>query len=516
MSYRNLLLLLLQVFLPLTVHANTAPVLLTTIHGDSVGDSFCIAEGVGDVNGDGIPDFVVGAPNGEYANLYFGREPFDTVADVVFTPPWGEFGSTIASADFNGDGFSDIAIGRPTYTGSVDIFFGGISVNAECDLRLRGDYDGSRFGEALAAVGDVNNDGYQDLAVGAPTGYDPSGRAYIFFGSSAMDTIPDVYMEGPIEGSEFGNSIHKIGDINGDNYDDMLIGAPGWLAYPTQMSKLYLIYGGEEISLQNAEIVYQDSFPSYYVDSVTGMGDMNSDGLSDFVMATTGTFLIFTDTSPTQVALDPVPGSTGYITGGEDFDGDSINDLLISFASQEGQYAALVNGYLGSAVMEGRPSFTLEGNFGSHISFAGDINNDGYNEFLIGAAQMHGELGPGRVSIYTFNPDLGIESGAADKVIPESSYLYQNYPNPFNSNTTISYELRQSSNIILEIFDCQGRHIRKLVSDHQSPGIYTYSWDGKTDHSRIITSGIFFMRMITIGDLTHTRECQIRKLMYLK
>ncbi|MFC1481199.1 FG-GAP-like repeat-containing protein [Candidatus Neomarinimicrobiota bacterium] len=525
MLYRILLLLIMQACLPLTVFALTTPVLLTTIHGDSVSDYFSIGESVGDVNGDGIPDFVVGVPREDYANLYFGGAPFDTLADAVFTKQWeGTFGSTIAGADFNGDGFSDIAIGMPFFTGGVHIFFGGDSIDAEYDLHLTGEYqygDGDHFGAALTAVGDVNNDGYQDLAVGAPIGPNPTGKVYIYFGSSAMDSIPDAVLEGPNDWDstdgdwviDFGASIHKIGDINGDAYDDVLIGSQRGDPGTAQYGRLYLIFGGEEISMHNSEIVYQDSIFPGDADLVTAMGDLNNDGLPDFGMAALGeggALLIFTDSSFTKVELDPFPGEPFYITGGEDFDGDGMNDMLIRFMDREDLYGGIIYGYLGDAVLEGRPSFTLEGKLRKHISFVGDINNDGYNEFLVGATGDEG-----KVLIYTFNPNPVFGIDVNEKLAPESFQLHQNYPNPFNPSTTLSYDLPSASHVSLVVYDIAGREVMSWTGAHVA-GYHHQLWNGSNNMGRQVPSGIYLYRLVSAPGDGSVRFVETRKMVLLK
>ena len=153
--------------------------------GENDGDTFGISvASVGDVNGDGYDDFVVGAhfypsEGGRgRAYLFFGGPAIDTVADLVIPNPTGDnvawFGISVASAgDFNGDGYPDIIIGARNagFPGKAYIFYGGPSLHATPDVTLTGETTGSNtwFGNSVASIGDVNGDGFDDVIVGAPS-----------------------------------------------------------------------------------------------------------------------------------------------------------------------------------------------------------------------------------------------------------------------------------------------------------------------------------------------------------
>src|SRR5262245_24286898 len=127
----------------------------------------------GDFNGDGHPDVIVGAPfsasGAGRAYLYLGPSPG---SPLVFTGTAGEqFGFSVASAgDLNGDGFDDVIIGAeaPGGVGHAYIFYGGPSPNTVVDLTLTGEAVNDEFGWSVARAGDVNGDGFDDVIVGAP------------------------------------------------------------------------------------------------------------------------------------------------------------------------------------------------------------------------------------------------------------------------------------------------------------------------------------------------------------
>jgi hypothetical protein len=138
--------------------------------------------------------------------------------------------------DLNGDGYADLAVGSPNADGGrgrVDVYYGGpLDIGTVPSVTLRGVFMGDRFGHSVASAGDVNGDGYADLVVGAP-GADPDGRegagtASVFLGSaSGVAARPARVLEGAAAGDQFGWSVASAGDVNGDGYADLVVGALG-------------------------------------------------------------------------------------------------------------------------------------------------------------------------------------------------------------------------------------------------------------------------------------------------
>ena len=269
--------------------------LIATMTGEETGDMFSIVAGVGDVNGDGYDDILVGAPGGNYAKLYFGSSHFDTIPDIKFVceQPDSRFGWSVAGGDFNADGFNNIVIGAPYFctgeypdytwdAGKVYIYFGGLDMDSIPDLTILGHGWYYFFGQSVSCAGDVNNDGYNDLIVGAPhDDYDAHGRVYIYFGGEDMDNIEDVFMEGEDHFDMFGESVDCAGDVNNDGFDDIIVGAPQMLA-EIDIGKAYLIYGGDVIGFVNSEVFLGDTTKHAYGRWVSGLGDTNGNGFDDF------------------------------------------------------------------------------------------------------------------------------------------------------------------------------------------------------------------------------------------
>jgi FG-GAP repeat len=215
---------------------------------------------IADTNGDGFDDWVVGAPldDGDgnttdegldrgRAFFFFGDFIPDNVVDLTFTGTENDaqFGAAVDSAgDINNGAAEDIAVGAPfddgdgntsdsgADRGRVFVFYGGSALDTTPDLTFTGDQDDAHFGAALAPALDVNNDNVDDLLVGAPL-HDANGasgsnrgRAYVFFGGSTPDTTADVTISGTVNGGQLGAAVSRAGDVNGDNRLDFIVGAP--------------------------------------------------------------------------------------------------------------------------------------------------------------------------------------------------------------------------------------------------------------------------------------------------
>ncbi|MCB9903883.1 MAG: FG-GAP repeat protein [Planctomycetes bacterium] len=185
---------------------------------------------VGDLNNDGVDEYLAGAPGGEYAMAI----PYNLGLPWTISPgvPARDFGFAVAGlGDLDNDGVADYAIGAPAdaagpfQAGNVRVYSGQTSTVL---YTLLGDFDGDRFGTSVCNAGDVNNDGVDDVAVGATLEYSgsffPAGLARI---SSGVDGSYIYSAIGGGTGALFGACLADLGDVDGDTRRDLLVGSPG-------------------------------------------------------------------------------------------------------------------------------------------------------------------------------------------------------------------------------------------------------------------------------------------------
>ena len=406
------------------------------LSGGVPGESFgCSVASAGDVNGDGYADVIVGAyqsgPAGKAtgrAYIYFGGLRQQNRPDVILT---GEaagdaFGVCVASAgDVNKDGYADVIVGayqndaRGANAGRAYVYFGGPKPHDRPDLVLNGEAAGDAFGYAVASAGDVNKDGYADIIVGA---YENSargagaGRAYVYFGGPHPDNVPDVVLSGEAAGDRFGISVAGAGDVNGDGYADVIVGAYQNDAGGNDAGRAYVFYGGTHMD-DRADLAFTgaaagDSFGF----SVAGAGDVNHDGFADVIVGAYHSsaggkdagraYVYYGGTNPSEKAAIVLTGEAagdafGYAVDGiGDANGDGFADVAVGAYGNDAGGSAAGRAYVffGGASPHTTPDFTVTGeatldNLGFAVSGAGDVDGDGYADLVVGAPYADGDAG---------------------------------------------------------------------------------------------------------------------------
>jgi hypothetical protein len=418
--------------------------------------------GAGDVNGDGIDDILIGTiendDGGSRAGktyLIFGRKSnwsMDTdlsKADATFIgeSPGDNSGSVAGVGDVNNDGYDDILIGAyqnsegGSGAGQTYLILGrssgwtlGMSLS-NADASFIGESAGDNSGEVISGAGDVNGDGFDDLIIGA-VGNDEagalSGQTYLVFGRSSgwsMDTDlsdADASFIGEEANDRSGFSVSDTGDINGDGYDDILIGAPQNSEGGTYAGQVYLILGkrtgwGNDTDLSDADASFIGENDRDAVGLVrAGAGDVNGDGFSDILLGSPSndeggdsagqTYLFFgkasgwsmdTDLSNADASFigENIGDSSGHsVSSGGDVDGDGYEDMIIgapgnmeggSAAGQTYMILGRTTGWSKDTVLSNADaSFIGEGPggmSGNPVCAAGNVNGDGYDDLIVSA-----------------------------------------------------------------------------------------------------------------------------------
>ena len=409
---------------PRTACARTLAVLNGNVPGDTFGGAIA---GVGDQNGDGMADLIVGAYQSDVGGLDAGRayvfhggRKIDVKAHAAFgAQAAGDlFGVSVACAgDVNKDGFPDIVVGAHendaagANAGRAYIYFGGPAGDNKPDVTLTGEAAGDAFGYSVAGAGDVNGDGYADVIVGAyenSTRADGAGRAYVYYGGSRMDATPDLVFSGQAGGDYFGISVAGAGDVNRDGYADVVVGAYECDIGGTDAGRAYVFYGGPR-SDDRANLIFTgasagDSFGF----SVAGAGDMNRDGYADVIVGAyhndaggsdAGRAYVFfggakPDDRPDLILTGEAAGDAfGYsVAGLGDANGDGFSDVIVGAYGNDagGSAAGRAYIYFGGNGPDAVSDFTVTGeasldNLGYAVSGVGDLDGDGMAEAAVAA-----------------------------------------------------------------------------------------------------------------------------------
>jgi hypothetical protein len=371
---------------------------LHTLSGSNPGAFYgwAVSE-LGDVDGDGKTDLVVGEPFTATGTtwVHSGR-----TGDLLYRldgAPGDQQGYAIADAgDTDGDGVPDIVSGAPgTGRGSAYLYSGATGRLLHRFSRGR---DGDFFGAAVAGAGDVNRDGHADVLVGAPLndgGGRDSGRAYVFSGRTYKLIRK---LDAGDEGDLFGSATDWTPDLDDDGRPELIVGAQD--AGPTIGGKAYVFSGRNGRPLFTiTPPASAGEFGSFFV---AGVGDVNGDGTGDVYAADyadgslgpgTGRAAVYSGADGTELrSWTGSAAGEGLGPGREagDVDGDGIVDLAIgSYTSSDGAPQAgkveIFSGADGSLLRRITSTIAFE-NLGFDTVGVDDLNDDGVPDLLISAA----------------------------------------------------------------------------------------------------------------------------------
>jgi hypothetical protein len=355
-----------------------------------------------DVNGDGYADVVAGEPGGTgAAYVYLGSAaglastPATTVFGSAVGAEYAGFGSSVMSAgDVNGDGFSDLVVATAAEALlGVYVYLGGLTGLATTPVTALFPSDPIAQSLSVTSAGDVNGDGYADLAVAATGVYvylgGPGGLATTPATTLTFSAAPSFADETVVAGA---------GDVNGDGFGDVVVSA-----FVSGMSGFkgngYVYLGGKAgipttpASTLAGVLVSSGGGGGSFNLAVAGAGDVNGDGYADVIAAACDTpdcawvYLGSAAGIVPTAATTLSPAGVGRASAG-DVNGDGYGDVVVVANTNDSQFAAV---YLGSATgLATTPTTTLtqpnawNNGFGASIASAGDVNGDGYGDLVVG------------------------------------------------------------------------------------------------------------------------------------
>jgi hypothetical protein len=414
-----------------------------------------VVRNVGDVDGDGQIDILIGAPHYDLATgrgapgrAYFvyggdtGAVDLATAdAELVGQKNYDSAGNSVAPAgDIDGDGTRDLLVaayaheeGTLVDSGAVYLLNSGVSGTMDlgtADAILHGSDRNGGAGFGLDGDGDVNGDGSPDFVVGAYGASSGAGVVYVYMsapsGTSNLSSTADVVLTGPSAYGYAGAAVSIAGDATGDGIDDLLVGAYADSSVGTYSGAIYLVAGAEDLasdSLSSATAILQGEaaydYAGYALDFA---GDFDDDGYDDLVIGahsehTVGVFAgaayVVSGTASGTVSLNTamlkVLGEAAYDTAGTsvsaagDVNGDGTADVMVGApqtnvgATYTGTVYVVLGGTTGTMSL-GVAGARIDGQnkaeyVGSAVDQAGDVDGDGLDDLLVGALGVNHALG---------------------------------------------------------------------------------------------------------------------------
>jgi len=524
-----------------------------TIDGKNATFNGYSVSSAGDVDGDGKSDIIMGARDGRpldrafsgEAYLLFGSnflgdsEPIEASdikspqGVVFFGARDGDFlGNAVSDAgDFNGDGFDDFLLAalearntdNEIKAGRVYLIFGGphlkrlnaidlLNFDPNLGIEIIGNTFGDLAGYSIDGGNDINNDNFDDIiisAIGANKTLDsnlPKGECYIIFGGpdkaspiilskSYFDGNNGFYIQGINESSNFGFSTALIGDINRDGIDDFAISEIGSAAvdgenappFGNGTGKVYVVFGqdvfSDSLSLNsingiNGFIIEGKNSGDFTGWSIDGKGDVNNDGIDDLIIGAPGAnpndvedageiYIIYGNTNfNTPFKISKLYDDTGVIIIGE----------------QAGAFA------------------------GWSVSLAGDVNNDGFDEVMIGSPfnDVNNQIDSGKSYLVFINKSEEDDS-FSDIQNEDEQIKLSIFPNPSSEFVSIRLNLLNSETAEIGLYDILGRKVTTIMPNRNlGPGEFTEQIDLSN-----LSNGIYLVKINT------RQEILIRKFLVL-
>jgi hypothetical protein len=441
--------------------------------------------GAGDVNGDGYGDVIVGAP------FYDHPEDLEGLAFVYLGSPDGvepgapwwfaesdqvnaTFGWSVAGAgDVDGDGYGDILVGAPLWNGlAIDVgaamlWHGGptpppTGTPDNADRMWAWLLEGAHFGESVASAGDVDSDGFGDVVIGCPLNdgtHDNEGFAVVYRGSAdGLEAAWDWLVTGPAASAWYGSCVAGAGDVNGDGFGDLIVGAPRFSSPQVSEGRAFLHYGGGGRGAARAARQWHADLAGH----LGPLGEANT--VDGFGLTVRGRTARGRDRVRYEYEVEPY---------GTPFDGEGTVLGPWTLSGGAGNWTDL------AAEVGGLTAGT---------AYVWRIRVQGHSAYFPRTPwQTLSWNGATEHDLRTAGGGVGVPSGDTPVVVAS----VRAHPNPFNPRTTIEYAVPHAGRVRLAIVDLRGRCVRTLVDGTQPAGRRSAVWAGRDDVGRRLPTGVY-------------------------
>lgn len=496
------------------------------------GSAACSA---GDVNRDGYDDVLVAARFEDHperdegrAYLYLGGP-----AGLSTSPAWtaesdqpdARFGESAAGAgDVNGDGYDDVIVGAVLYdttqgdAGKVFLYLGRPSGLDTAPAWSWSTNQGSSYtGNAVAAAGDVNHDGYADVLVAAHYWDNPlvnEGGAFLFLGGPAgLAATPAWTASGGQSFADFGFALAGADDVNHDGHDDVVVSAIAYDVAVVDQGRVFVYFGGPAgLSATPAWFVDGDTKPTveagHFGGAVAGAGDVDGDGFADVLLGyehyvvssvSEGRAELFRGglsgpaASPVWIQDGVIPGAhVGHaVAPAGDVNRDGFADILVgAWQDTDGGEWGEGRAYLflgGPGGPSASPVWTAAGGvpyagFGGHVGSAGDVNGDGFPDWLVSA----------------FGFDNGVRPRGFAEVFEGPGVVGAPLPGGGHASPGIRVEtgrivctLAEARRGRIDIVDARGSLVASLAAGWLRQGETVLRWDGRAHRGGRAAAGVY-------------------------
>ncbi|HEU5310486.1 MAG TPA: FlgD immunoglobulin-like domain containing protein, partial [Candidatus Eisenbacteria bacterium] len=433
------------------------------------------------------------------------------------------FGASLAVGDTNGDGFEDVivgAFGHASFTGRAYVFHGGPGGDGVADLTLSGELTSDNFGLSVGFAGDVNADGFGDIIAGAYGHGLQKGRAYVYYGGPGADATADLVLDGDGSIQGLGNAVASAGDINRDGFGDLVVGASAFSSnrgrahvFTAHRFLLTAPNGGDTWNVgATRTITWLGAEPADLWLSVDGglthqiiearVGGEASNSVT-FRVPHTPTKFARIKVTPTDASVDGLDRS------------DSLFTIQTSISLLALLAAPLPEGTSGTTISwqtdpgpEDLAGYRLE------KAGTGSTSVDWRTIVPLTRETSHtdAEGGPGsRYRLFAVN-GFGEELLLGEAAIRPAAVLSA-WPLPYRGGALqVSFATAAglgggSGRTELAIFDVHGRLVRTIDAGAYPAGYRTVTWDGRDSKGQHAPAGVYFLR--TRGELGYERSMKI-------